>query len=184
MDFGCAAYCKYAEQCLGDLPPELLAQREHLLKDRVAVEAKKRYGRNFKSISSSIKAARYAEELLRSEKGDPAVVIMAAHLHAVPSVPGGVSKSPEESAQAAKEIMEGLSIRKEIIDEVCELILSQNDRTENLSGNKAIFKDALILSELEEKLKHGPIKKDHYNSLLHSQAAKKIADELVEKYGG
>ena len=22
MDFGCAAYCKFAEQCLGDLPPE------------------------------------------------------------------------------------------------------------------------------------------------------------------
>lgn len=28
MNFGCAAYCKYAEQCLGDLPPELLAKRQ------------------------------------------------------------------------------------------------------------------------------------------------------------
>jgi DNA-directed RNA polymerase subunit RPC12/RpoP len=24
MDFGCASYCKYAEQCLGDLPPEII----------------------------------------------------------------------------------------------------------------------------------------------------------------
>ena len=34
MDFGCAAYCPYAEQCIGDLPPELIAQKEDLLKDR------------------------------------------------------------------------------------------------------------------------------------------------------
>ncbi len=25
MNFGCAAYCRYAEQCLGSLPTELLA---------------------------------------------------------------------------------------------------------------------------------------------------------------
>ena len=48
MDFGCASYCQYAEQCIGDLPPELLAQKEDLLKDRVAMEMK----RYFKRISS------------------------------------------------------------------------------------------------------------------------------------
>jgi hypothetical protein len=48
MDFGCASYCKYAEQCLGELPPELLAQRDDLLKDRVAVEMKRYFGRNFR----------------------------------------------------------------------------------------------------------------------------------------
>ena len=25
MDFGCASYCQYAKECIGDLPPELLA---------------------------------------------------------------------------------------------------------------------------------------------------------------
>ena len=37
MDFGCAAYCPYAEQCIGDLPPEVAAQQESLLKDKVAI---------------------------------------------------------------------------------------------------------------------------------------------------
>ena len=26
LDFGCAAYCPFAEQCIGNLPPELLAE--------------------------------------------------------------------------------------------------------------------------------------------------------------
>ena len=31
MDFGCAAHCKFAEQCFGeDLPPELLEQKKDL----------------------------------------------------------------------------------------------------------------------------------------------------------
>ena len=32
MDFGCAAYCPHAAQCIGNLPPELVAQRENLLR--------------------------------------------------------------------------------------------------------------------------------------------------------
>ncbi|MBU0988547.1 MAG: hypothetical protein KKH68_14950 [Proteobacteria bacterium] len=28
MDFGCASYCQFAEQCIGELPPEALAQKE------------------------------------------------------------------------------------------------------------------------------------------------------------
>ena len=35
MDFGCAAYCQFAEQCVGTLPPEVAAQQENLLKDKV-----------------------------------------------------------------------------------------------------------------------------------------------------
>jgi hypothetical protein len=31
MDLGCASYCPYAEQCLGSMPPELLAKRRNCL---------------------------------------------------------------------------------------------------------------------------------------------------------
>ena len=40
MDFGCAAHCKFAEHCFGELPPELVKQKQDLFKDRVAVEMK------------------------------------------------------------------------------------------------------------------------------------------------
>jgi len=35
LDFGCAAYCKYAEVCLGELPPELIREKANLLKSRL-----------------------------------------------------------------------------------------------------------------------------------------------------
>ncbi|MEM5788981.1 MAG: 4Fe-4S dicluster domain-containing protein, partial [Syntrophobacteraceae bacterium] len=39
MDFGCAAYCRFAAQCLGkDMSPELMEKRTDLLKDRAAAE--------------------------------------------------------------------------------------------------------------------------------------------------
>ena len=50
MDFGCASYCPHAEQCLGGLPPELMAQKEDLLKDRVAIEMKRYFTADFKRI--------------------------------------------------------------------------------------------------------------------------------------
>ena len=36
MDFGCASYCQYAEQCLGALPEDFTGGRDNLLKDKVA----------------------------------------------------------------------------------------------------------------------------------------------------
>jgi len=35
LDFGCAAYCKYAEVCLGELPLELIREKLNLLKIRL-----------------------------------------------------------------------------------------------------------------------------------------------------
>ncbi len=83
MDFGCAAYCKYAEQCLGELSPDLLSKRKDLLKDRVAVEMKKYYRQDFKSINHAMKVARYAEQIAAEETGDLAVVLSAAYLHGI-----------------------------------------------------------------------------------------------------
>lgn len=35
LDFGCAVYCKYAEICLGELPPELISEKANLLKGKL-----------------------------------------------------------------------------------------------------------------------------------------------------
>ncbi len=81
LDFGCASYCQYADQCVGDLPPEVLAQKEDLLKDRVAIEMKRYFRSDFKRIGHASRVARYAEEIGRAEKGNLAVILSAAYLH-------------------------------------------------------------------------------------------------------
>ena len=62
-------------------PPELLAQRNELLKARVAIEMKRFLNRDFKRIGHATKVARYAEQIAREEKGDLAVALSAAYLH-------------------------------------------------------------------------------------------------------
>ena len=70
MDFGCASYCQYAEQCIGNLPPELLAQKENLLNDRVAIEMKRYFKNDFKRIGHASRVARYAEQIGKLEGGN------------------------------------------------------------------------------------------------------------------
>lgn len=48
MDFGCASYCQYAEQCIGSLPPELIDMRKGRLQERLAMGA----GSRFKDAST------------------------------------------------------------------------------------------------------------------------------------
>lgn len=66
MDFGCAAYCKYADICLGELPPELIKQRAELLKDRVLIALEKEL--KDKERLSLIKNVSYLIEKTLKEK--------------------------------------------------------------------------------------------------------------------
>ncbi len=101
MDFGCASYCRFAEQCLGDLPPELMAKREDLLKDRAAIEMKRRLGRDFRRIAHTVKAARYAERIAGIENGDPAVVLLAAYLHDIEKDKSAAVSTARDSGEKA-----------------------------------------------------------------------------------
>ncbi len=51
-----------------NLPPELIAQKEDLLKDRVAIEMKRYFGTDFKRIGHASRVARYAEEIWAKKK--------------------------------------------------------------------------------------------------------------------
>ncbi|MEJ5301287.1 MAG: hypothetical protein WHS38_09895 [Thermodesulforhabdaceae bacterium] len=156
MDFGCAAYCRFAEECLGSLSPELIAKRESFLKDRVAIEAKKRLGKNFRAVSRAIKAARYAEEIFREYRLDNPAVIIAAYLHELPAEIGGESSGPEESAEEAGKLLMNLGAREDLIKEVESLILSQNKPPKDLSSTEAAFADAVAIARFEEELRRQP----------------------------
>jgi HD superfamily phosphodiesterase len=164
MDFGCAAYCKFAEQCLGELPPELLAERDDLLKDRVAIEMKRYFIRDFTRIGHANRVAQVAEKIVKEEKGDPAVVLSAAYLHDI-----GVNEAEakhhstdpqylnEEGLPLAREILARLGAREDLIDEVCRIIeYHHNSKTQD-SVNSKVFCDADRIVALEEEQKSGPV---------------------------
>ncbi|MEJ5363998.1 MAG: HD domain-containing protein [Desulfosoma sp.] len=178
MDFGCAAYCKFADQCLGDLPPELLAQRENLLKDRVAVEMKKHFGRDFKRIAHAGRVARFAEKLAMPLGAEPAVVLIAALLHEAGSAAG-----TDAASQAARDILSRLGARPDLVDEVCTIIAAMAETASEGGVNEQCVRDAHTLAHLEETLAKNPERardlRESALGALMSEAARAMAERMV-----
>ncbi|MBW1916863.1 MAG: HD domain-containing protein [Deltaproteobacteria bacterium] len=167
IDFGCASYCKYAEQCLGELSPELLAQRDDLLKDRVAIAMKRYFGQDFRRINHARRVARYAEEIGKNEQGNMAVILCAAYLHDI-----GIKESErkyrspsaryqeQEGPPVARQILEQLGARAELIYEVCDIIgHHHHPRPEETVNFKALY-DADLIVNLEEQQEKAPVDRD------------------------
>jgi hypothetical protein len=189
MDFGCASYCRYAEQCLGDLPPELIAQRDDLLKDRVALEMKRYFGRDFKRIAHATKVARYAEEIVKAERGDPAVVLSAAFLHDI-----GIKEAErkhnssaaryqeEEGPPIAREILIKLGARPELIEEVCDIVGHHHHPRDPETVNFQCLYDADLIVNLEENHKEQPMVPDRLVKMIDknffTERGKSLAKEV------
>jgi DNA-directed RNA polymerase subunit RPC12/RpoP len=163
MDFGCAAYCQYAEQCIGNLPPELLAQKEDLLKDRVAIEMKRYFRQDFKRIGHASRVARYAERIGGREGGDMAVVLAAAYLHDI-GIHAAEKKhnstaarfQEEEGPPIARAILEKLGAPAPLIEEVCDIVGHHHHPREEETINFKTLYDADLITNLEEQQKKKP----------------------------
>ncbi|MFP4158974.1 MAG: HD domain-containing protein [Desulfobacterales bacterium] len=189
MDFGCAAYCKFAEQCIGELPPELLAQRQELMKDRIAVEMKKYFGRDFKRIGHATRVARHAEAIAGKEGGDPAVILAAAYLHdigiheAEKKHGSTAAKYQEQEGPAiARQIMEKLGADEALIEEVCGIIGRHHHPEEHETLNFRVLYDADLIANIEDKRKENEtdpeqLKKTISKNFL-TRAGKQRAEEL------
>ncbi len=175
MDFGCAAHCKFAQQCFGDLPPELIKEKQELFKDRVAVEMKMYFKTDFRRIGHAVRVARYADKLVELEKGDPAVVLSAAYLHDI-----GIKEAERkyqstaaryqhlEGPPVARALLEKLDADQQLIDEVCDIVAHHHNPRPEETNNFKIVYDADLLANLEDrKTKHG--------------ANKKLLEKLVDK---
>ncbi len=190
MDFGCASYCPYAEQCLGDLPPELLAERDDLLKDRVAIEMKRYFGQDFKRIGHAASVARYAEQIAKEEKGNPAVVLCAAYLHDI-----GIHEAErkhnstaakyhqKEGPPIARDILTRLGTREEFVEEVCDIIGHHHHPGNKETLSFKILYDADLIVNLREHQKNGEIEKEKLSEIIEKKmltdSGKRLARETL-----
>ena len=173
MDFGCASYCQFAEQCLGTLPPELLAQKEDLLKDRVAIEMKRYFRKDFKRIGHASRVARYAERIGIEEMGNLAVILTAAYLHDI-GIPEaerrGIHDSPsaheEIGPEVAREILSGLGAQERLIDEVCDIIAHHHHPGPEENVNFKVVHDADLIVNLEEEQKRSGLDVERLRSVI------------------
>lgn len=190
MDFGCAAYCRFAEQCLGDMPPELIAKRKDLLKDRVAVETKRYFKSDFKRIGHATKVARYAERIARDEGADLAVVLCAAYLHDI-----GIKEAErkhkstaaryqeEEGPPVAREILERLGAEEDLVEEVCDIVAHHHHPRPDETVNFKSLYDADLIVNMEEKQPDSPTDPERLaawvDRALLTQAGRQLAGKIL-----
>jgi len=198
MDFGCASYCPYASQCLGELPPELLAGKQDLLKERVAIEMKKYFGRDFRRIGHATRVARYVEEigkLLEAEGNppadyNPAVAGIVAYLHDIGIKEGERkfnSSAPryqhQEGPPVAREILERLGAAPGLIEEVCDIVGHHHTPRPEETTNFKVLYDADLIVNLEEKQQEAPSSPEHLAKLVAgsflTDAGAKVAAKVL-----
>jgi DNA-directed RNA polymerase subunit RPC12/RpoP len=194
MDFGCASYCQFADQCLGHLPEEFQVQRDNLLKDKVAVEMKRYFKSDFKRISHASKVALHAERIGKIETADLAVILCASYLLHI-GYPEAVAKYgekegalhiEEESVPLSQDILNRLGANSQLISSVCEII--DNHGNPGRAGSKefAVVSDANALASLEERQKKIPMTKDQLSDFiknLRTEGGKSEARELAGRLG-
>ena len=177
LDFGCAQWCPYAEQCVGAVPEDVKekqkAEQKDLLRERITLEMKKYFGTDFKRVNHALKVAKYAGQILKMEGGHPLVVMGAAYLHDI-----GIHEAERkhgshsgryqemEGPTLAKEILERLNVQKEIIEEICDITGHHHSPREEETLNFQILYEADWLVNIEEE----GISKD-----------RKGLEELIEK---
>ncbi len=188
MDFGCAAYCKFAEQCLGELPPELIAQKKDLLKDRVAIEMKRHFKQDFKRIGHATKVARNAEQIVKEEKGDAAVAISAAYLHDIGIHEAekkyrstGAGDQEKEGPPIAREILSKLGANPDLIEEVCDIVgHHHHPRPEETINFKAVY-DADLLVNLQESQQETRFSADKLRAVIAERFLTESGRTLAKK---
>lgn len=172
MDFGCAAYCQYAEQCIGTLPEAFLLQQEDLLKDRVAIEMKRYFKGDFKRIGHATRVARYAERIGRIEGSNPAVVLCAAYLHDIGIVEAEKHGSSEarfqeaEGPAIAREILERLGAKPLLVEEVCDIVGHHHHPRADETLNFKVLYDADWIANLEDRKKENDLAPERIDAII------------------
>ena len=107
LDLGCASWCDYAEQCLGQLA-RTYQQRPEALRHRLEVAVRKRLSQDGKKSQLLTRALRHLDKALPDSEGEVLCLVGACLLLPV--------------AEAAEEIMEEVEFPEESRREILSLV--------------------------------------------------------------
>ncbi|MCM8796215.1 MAG: HD domain-containing protein, partial [Candidatus Omnitrophica bacterium] len=155
-------WCKYAKDCVGDkVYNKYMRNKTITLKEKLLKELENYFGNDSKRINHARKVMDYAERLLQQEGGDWQIVIPASILHDV-----GIKVAEEkygsplnyyqdkEGTEVARKILLQVGLRKEDIEEICEIIAHHHSAGRINTLNFKILYDADCLVNLKENLKN------------------------------
>ncbi len=162
MDLSCAEWCEHAEECLGYAPERKertsAADGEGPLASSLIREMKAVFRRDQKRIGHALAVFQHAKALVRTEGGDPRVVLAAAVLHDI-----GILEAERKHGSAAgryqeiegppiaRKIMEDIDLDAETIEHVCRIVGSHHSAKDIDTTEFRILWDADWLVNLREE---------------------------------
>lgn len=188
LDFGCAAYCQFAEQCLGSLPEEVKEKQQDMLKDKVGMEMRRHYKTDARKIRHATTVARYAERIGKEEGGNLGVIIMAAYLHAIQEAEArqGSSASKDrdpEGKTLAGQILEKAGAEEEVIGEVLDILAHLHQPGEEAGLSLRAVYEADLISTLEEEQAEEPRDTEKISRIIEdkilTRGGRKLAQEVL-----
>jgi len=193
MDFGCASYCPYAEQCLGALPPDLAAAKGELFKDKVAAAMRNYFGSDSRRIRHAEAVAEQAEIIGRQEQGSDMMVIVACgYLHDI-----GIKEAERkfkssrpryqhsEGPPVARELLAALKAPPALIDEVCDIIGHHHAPRSRETVNFKVLADADLIVNIAEQYQDKPPAQEQLErltSLMMTEAGAKQARAVLQRF--
>jgi len=176
MDFGCASYCPHAEQCLGAMPPELVAKQGDLFKDRIAIAMRRYFGMDARRIQHALDVAEHAEVIGKGQEGSDMMVIKASALLHDIGIKNAEAKYDSSSAKyqqiegppVAEEILSTLKAPQELIEEVCDIIGHHHSPRDEETINFKVLYDADLIVNMTELYKEKPHTQEQLEKILSS----------------
>jgi hypothetical protein len=141
IDFGCASYCPYAEQCMGTLPSDLRAKVGNLFKDRLTIAVRKDLLDKEHTYRLVTKRAEFGEKLSQEEGGNMAAIVAAALL----------SETDRPLA-----LLTELATEENLIKEVNQLLTLKAAMNDEEAKSAAIFHDACLLGDMSLHISADP----------------------------
>ncbi len=133
IDFGCASYCPYAEQCMGALPSDLRHGLADLFKDRLTIAVRKSLLNKEPTYLLVSRRAEFGEKLCQEEGGNMAAIVAATLL----------SESDHPLA-----LLTELKAEEALVKEVQTLLSRQPAMNDQEAKSAAIFHDACLLGDM------------------------------------
>jgi len=124
IDLGCAKWCQFAAECLGEGPAVAA-----ILCDRLLAEMRRVFDGHEEMVEHTLQVLRHADEIRTAEGGDPLVAQAAAILHDI-GIPEAIRKhgsaagpfQEQEGPPIARGILERLGVEAGAIDHICRIV--------------------------------------------------------------
>jgi len=170
IDLGCAKWCAFAAECLGESPD---SQQARSLGERLIVKMKETFGSDQPRIDHALAVLEYAERIQQAEGGDPLVVKAAAILHDI-----GIHEAQRkhsstagtwqeiEGPPIARAILQEAGLDEDVIDHICRIVGSHHSAGDIDTLEFHIVWDADHLVNIPE---------------LHAEASREELSELVAR---